>query len=230
MSIRLELPPSVVSEPGAFEKQLRDAGAILPKGRPGPERSSLRLWQNRTRPRSGSTKHEPAGRKIEDAFVLVDGVIGDAATKIIGVNRAHSVNDPSGRLSNSGSWKSWRDTVAEPARLSTILMFGICVALAAPLLAIINRPSFTICLFGRTRVGKSIATLLGASVIGIARIDDLITWNIKDARLEERISEFNDALFPIDDLSIMRGKQKDKYERIRDIAYRIRPRMVDRTA
>ena len=26
----LELPPSVVSEPGAFEKQLRDAGAILP--------------------------------------------------------------------------------------------------------------------------------------------------------------------------------------------------------
>ena len=155
------------------------------------------------------------------AFVLVDGVIGDAATKIIGVNRANSVNDPSGRLSNSGSWKSWRDTVAEPARLSTILMFGISVALAAPLLAIISRPSFTICLFGRTRVGKSIATLLGASVIGIARIDDLITWNIKDARLEERISEFNDALFPIDDLSIMRGKQKDKYERIRDIAYKI---------
>ena len=103
----------------------------------------------------------------EKAFVLVDGVIGDATTKIIGVNRANSVNDPSGRLSNSGSWKSWRDTVAEPARLSTILMFGICVALAAPLLAIINRPSFTICLFGRTRVGKSIATLLGASIIGI---------------------------------------------------------------
>ena len=74
-------------------------------------------------------KHKPAGQKTEDAFVLVDGVIGDATTKIIGVNRAHAVNDPSGRLSNSGTWKSWRDTVAEPARLSTILMFGICVAL-----------------------------------------------------------------------------------------------------
>ena len=129
-------------------------------------------------------------------------MIGNAATKIIGVNRANSINDPSGRLSRSGSWKSWRDTVAKPARLSTILMFGISVALAAPLLAIINRPSFSICLFGRTRVGKSIATLLGASVIGIARIDDLITWNITDPRLEERISEFNDALFPIDDLCI----------------------------
>jgi uncharacterized protein (DUF927 family) len=97
--------------------------------------------------------------------------------------------------------------VAEPARLSTILMFAICVALAAPLLAIVNRASFTICVFGRTRIGKSIATLVGASVIGIARIDDFITWNITDARLEERISEFNDALFPIDDLSIMRGKK-----------------------
>ena len=147
-------------------------------------------------------KHEPGWTEDRKTFVLVDGVIGDAATKIIGVNRANSVNDPSGRLSNSGSWKSWRDTVAEPARRSTILMFGICVALAAPLLAIINRQSFTICLFGRSRVGKSIATLLGASVIGMARIDDLITWNITDARLEQRISEFNDALFPIDDLSL----------------------------
>jgi putative DNA primase/helicase len=154
-------------------------------------------------------------------FVLVDGVIGNAATKIIGVNRVNSINDPSGRLSRSGSWKSWRDTVAEQAHLSTILMFGICVALAATLLAIINRPSFSIFLFGRTRVGKSIATLLGASIIGIARIDDLITWNIKDARLEERISEFNDALFPIDDLSNMKGSDKEKYLRIRDVAYRI---------
>ena len=140
------------------------------------------------------------------AFVLVDGVIGDAATEIIGVNQANAVNDRSGRLSNSGSWKSWRDTVAEPARLSTILMFGICVALAAPLLAVVKRPSFAINIFGRTRIGKSIATLLGASIIGIPRIAEMITWNIKDARLEERIAEFNDALFPIDDLSNMNGK------------------------
>src|SRR5262249_22701243 len=102
-----------------------------------------------------------------------------------------------------------------------ILMFAICVALAAPLLAITNRASFMICVFGRTRIGKSIATLLGASVVGIARIEDLITWNIKDARLEERISEFNNAVFPIDDLSNMRGNQNEKYSRIRDLAYRV---------
>jgi hypothetical protein len=217
---KLKLPPSVVSEPGAFGKRLRDAGAILPKGQ--EELKKLLAAVAKSDPPKESVYEAQTGwTQDKKSFVLVDGVIGNAATKIIGVNRINCVNDPSGRLSRSGSWKSWRDTVAEQARLSTILMFGICVALAAPLLAIINRPSFSICLFGRTRVGKSIATLLGASIIGIARIDDLITWNIKDARLEERISEFNDALFPIDDLSNMKGSDKEKYLRIRDVAYRI---------
>ena len=206
MSIRLELPPSwsVSREP------LKIISAMQARSCQRATRTCRIFFTvaKSDAPEEWVYEARTGWTEDGDAFVLVDGVIGDAATKIIGVNRAHSVNDPSGRLSNSGSWKSWRDTVAEPARLSTILMFGISVALAAPLLAIISRPSFTICLFGRTRVGKSIATLLGASVIGIAQIDDLITWNIKDARLEERISEFNDALFPIDDLSIMRGRQK----------------------
>jgi uncharacterized protein (DUF927 family) len=202
----LKLPPSVVNELSAFEKQLRDAGAILPKGDQDLN-DLLSAVAKSDAPEEWVYEARTGWTEDGKAFVLVDGVISDTASKIIGVNRAHSVNDRSGRLSNSGCCKAWSDTVAEPARLSTILMFAICVALAAPLLAIVNRASFTICVFGRTRIGKSIATLVGASVIGIARIDDLITWNITDARLEERISEFNDALFPIDDLSIMRGKK-----------------------
>jgi hypothetical protein len=217
---KLTLPPSVVSEARAFGKRLRDAGAILPKGE--EELKKLLATVAKSDPPEEWVYEAQTGwTQDKRSFVLVDRVIGNAATKIIGVNRANSINDPGGRLSRSGSWKSWRDTVAEPARLSTVLMFGISVALAAPLLAIINRPSFTISLFGRTRVGKSIATLLGASIIGIARIDDLITWNITDARLEERISEFNDGLFPIDDLSNMDGSDREKYQRIRDVAYRI---------
>jgi putative DNA primase/helicase len=217
---KLKLPPSVVSEPGAFGKRLRDAGAILPKGEEELKELLARVAKSDP-PEEWVYEAQTGWTQDKKSFVLLDVVIGNAATNITGVNRVNSVSDPSGRLSRSGSWKTWRDTVAEQARLSTILMFSICVALAAPLLAIINRPSFSICLFERTRVGKSIATLLGASIIGIARIDDLITWNIKDARLEERISEFNDALFPIDDLSNMKGSDKEKYQRIRDVAYRI---------
>lgn len=133
---RLELPPSVVCEPGTFEDHLRDAGAILPTN--DAQLKQLLEAVAKTRASEEFVYEAQTGwTEDRDAFVLVDGVIGDAKTKIIGVNRAHSVNDPSGRLSNRGTWKSWRDTVAEPARLSTILMFGICVPLAAPLLAII---------------------------------------------------------------------------------------------
>jgi hypothetical protein len=217
---KLKLPPSVVNEPRAFEKELRDAGAILPKG-DQEVKDVLSAVAKSDAPEEPVYEAQTGWTEDGKAFVLVDGVIGDTTSKVIGVNRAHAVNDFSGRLSNSGGWKSWCDTVAEPARLSTILMFGICVALAAPLLAIIKRPSFTINLFGRTRVGKSIATLLGASVIGIARIAQMLTWNITNARLDERISEFNDAIFPIDDLSNMEGGGKEKYQHIRDVAYRI---------
>jgi hypothetical protein len=100
-------------------------------------------------------------------------------------------------------------------------MFAASTALAAPLLAITGSQSFAFCLYGRTRSGKTIATLGGSSVIGIGRTENLIGWNITDARLEERLSEFNDLLFPIDDLSTMKGSDRDKYLRIRHLTYRV---------
>jgi putative DNA primase/helicase len=101
------------------------------------------------------------------------------------------------------------------------MMFAISTALAAPLLAITGAQSFAFCLYGRTRSGKTIATLGASSVIGIGRRQDLINWNISDARLEQRLSEFNDLLFPIDDLANMKGKTGEKYLRIRETAYRV---------
>ena len=133
----------MVHELGTFENSLRDAGAILPTN-DAQLKQLLEAVAKSAPPEERVYEAQTGWTEDLKAFVLVDGVIGDATTKIIGVNRANAVNDCSGRLSNSGSWKSWRDTVAEPARLSTILMFGICVALAAPLLAIVKRPSFTI--------------------------------------------------------------------------------------
>jgi hypothetical protein len=103
------------------------------------------------------------------------------------------------------------------------MMLAICVALAAPLLYFVKRrSSFTVNIFGETRTGKTIATLVGASLLGIARVEDLITWRITDTRLEQRLPEFNDAIFPIDDLETMREREgKEKYLRIRNIAYNL---------
>jgi hypothetical protein len=216
----ITLLPAVVSEPSMLEKELRNAGAILPK-----EASDLKELLEAVAKSDAPKQRIYAERTgwTEDGkvFVLLDGAIGDSTGRIIGVKLPGTANDRSGERSVSGNWQNWRDSVAQFGRHSTILMLAICVPLAAPLLAIINHRSFSINLVGRTRSGKTIATVAAASVIGTAREADLITWNITDARLEQRLVEFNDSLFPIDDLTGMRSADKARYQRIRDVTYKI---------
>jgi hypothetical protein len=102
------------------------------------------------------------------------------------------------------------------------MMLAICSSFAAPLLYVLKRQSFMICIFARTRTGKTVATLMGSSIPGIGQVAQLITWRLTDARLEQRLAEYNDAVFPIDDLETMREKSaKEKYLRIRNIAYNL---------
>jgi hypothetical protein len=216
----IKLLPAIVSDHLLLEKELRNAGAILPK-----EDDKLKLQLEAAAksdaPRDVVYADRTGWTDDRKAFVLLDGIIGEATTDIIGVNKETSATDFSGRLSTKGTWEGWRDSVGQLARHSTVLMLAICVALGAPLLTIINRRSFTINLSAPTRAGKTVATLVGASVVGTARDADLITWNITDARLEQRLAEFNDSIFPIDDLMTMRARDKDIYQRIRDLAYKI---------
>ena len=218
---RLMFPPSVVvNDPSEFENKLRDAGATLPKDK-NVLKQVLKAAAESDAPEQLVYETRTGWTTDRKSFVLPDEAIGTSKTKIIGVNRLHDVGDRSGRLSKGGTWKSWRDSVGDQAYLSTTLMFSISVALAAPLLAVAKRQSFAINLFGRTRVGKSLATLVSGSVIGTARTADLITWNITDARLEQRLAEFNDAVFPIDDLTTIKGGFKEQYQRVRNLAYNI---------
>jgi hypothetical protein len=216
----LELAPSIVNDLYQLEKQLRDAGAILPKEK---EELARLLIEVASSDAPEERVYEIHTGWIEDksAFVTINGIVGAASRNVVGIKRSSATDYESGRLSASGSWKAWRDGVAMPALHSSIMMFAICVAFAAPLLALVKWPGFAICLFARTRVGKSVATLMAASVPGIGRLEDLITWNIKDARLEQRLAEYNDTIFPIDDFMGMPGNYRQKYLRIRDIAYKL---------
>lgn len=215
---RLELPPSIVNETYAFEKRLRDAGAILPHD---GVKELLQDIAKSEAPKQMVYEAHTGWLPGRSGFVLVDDFIGESEQEIIGVNRANSANDPSGRLTKSGTWETWRSTVGEHARLSSLLMCSVCSAFAAPLLGVLGRESFTLCVSGPSRKGKSIATIMGASVVGIGKTTDLITWNITDARLEQRLAGYNDCLFPIDDLSVMKGGGREKYLHIRDNAYKL---------
>jgi hypothetical protein len=216
----IELLPSVVSDLAAFEKNLRDGGAVLPKD-DNERKQLLQAVAKSDAPVQWVYEAQTGWTEDRKAFVMLDGVIGDTSTDIKGVKRRNDVADLSGRLSTSGTVDAWRETVGKVSRHSTVMMTAISTALGAPLLGLINCPSFTISLFGKTRSGKTVATLAAGSVIGLARDTDLINWNITDTRLEQRLPEFNDMVFPIDDLMMMRGHDKDKYQRIRQLAYKI---------
>jgi hypothetical protein len=216
----LELAPSIVNDLNQFEKQLRDAGAILPKEKSELEKMLAQV-ANSDAPEERVYEIHTGWIEDKSAFVTVSGIVGDVSRNIVGVNRSKLIEHESGKLSTGGTWTAWRDSVGKLAKFSSTMMFAICVAFAAPLLAFAKWPSFAICLFARTRAGKSITTLMAASVPGIGRIDDLVTWNIKDARVEQRLAEYNDTIFPIDDLMGMTGKERDKYLRIRDLAYKV---------
>jgi hypothetical protein len=217
----LELAPSVVGDRPAFARKLRDAGADLPTDR-DDLKQTLEAVANSDPPEKWVYEAQTGWLNGQKAFVLTSGVIGKTKAKIIGVNPAKAAKDYTGRKSEQGDWQGWRDNVAEPARHSTTLMVAICAALAAPLLDVVRGQSFAINFFGPTRAGKSIATLLAASVIGIGRLVDLISWKITNARLDERLPEFNDLVFPIDDLNTMHGgNDRQKYQRIQNLAYAI---------
>ena len=218
-SARLELAPAEIHDVRLFSAKLRNAGAILPPD----DRQRIRLLRSVASSKAAKELVYAAETGWLDdrceIFVKADGVIGNANTNIIGINPNRDVADQSGHLSEAGTAQSWKAKVAPLASLSSIFMFAICVALSAPLLRIIHYQSFSICIIGRSRIGKTIATLVGASVRGIARMADLITWNIKEDRLEQRLVEYNDSIFPIDDLNKMRGSDRDRFERIEDVAY-----------
>jgi Domain of unknown function (DUF927) len=216
----LELLPSVVSDRAAFAKRLRDAGAVLPKNKHVLS-DVLEAVANSDAPEEWLYEAQTGWLPGRKAFVQVCGVIGEQDAKIIGINRSKAVSARSGIQSAAGTWKAWREGVAEPARCSTTLMLAVCAPLAAPLLDVMGRQSFTINLFGPSGAGKSMATLVAGSMIGIARTADLISWKITNARLEERLPEFNDSVFPIDDLNTMEGDYRNKYPCIRDLAYNI---------
>jgi uncharacterized protein (DUF927 family) len=218
---RIRLLPSVASSFNQFKNALLDAGAVLPKST-AQLRRLLEGVARSEAPEQWAYAPQVGWISEGKAYVTANGVIGDVPGRIVGVNTSSGIKEESGRLSNSGTWEAWRDNVAKRARYSSIMMLAICIALAAPLLYFVNRRSFTINISGKTRTGKTVATLVGASLPGIGRVQDLITWRITDTRLEQRLPEYNDAMFPIDDPETMREKEgKDKYLRIRNLAYNL---------
>lgn len=215
----VQIRPSEARDKRSFKGRLLNAGAILP--RTDDLANDLVERAVSSKPRSKVIFAERTGwLPRRRGFVRTRSFIGPHSGGIAGIRASHW-EDSQGSTSYRGTAARWSDTVGEMAKDSSFIMTAICAAFAAPLLTMRSQTSFAICLSGPSRSGKTVAISTAASVIGCKDRDHLLTWNLTNAHLEERLPAFNDSLFPIDDLEVISGTARDRYMRIRELAYRV---------
>ena len=123
------------------------------------------------------------------------------------------------KLGRRGSLRRWQNRVAKPARHSSRMVLGMCAAFAATLLEAAGQSLFGVQISGKTKTAKSTATLAAASVTGFARESDLPNFRTTDAALGELPAEFNDSLFPLNELGLLKGHNRGRQDRMHDLAY-----------
>ena len=127
------------------------------------------------------------------------------------------VNDRQvGVLESSRTLVQWQQQVAQRATYSTRLMLVLAAAFAAPLVRISGLQNFGINIFGKSKVGKTTALLVGTSVIGIGNERDLPNWNSTNSAFLETGRGFNDLLLPANEVGLLAGKRRDAYASIRE--------------
>lgn len=216
---KVEVRPSEAGDLIKFRRQLEDRYALLPSG------ETCRHFLAEAVKKDAENCYVFAARtgwrKGFRGFVLPSKLVGISKLAIVGVKPPASSNRYLDKVSNKGTVASWRTDVSERAADSSILVTALSAAFAAPLLRLCNQQSFGLCFSGPSRTGKSTATLLAASVIGIPSKSALPTWSTTDAALYERLPYYNDRLFPIDDLMTLKGNNASKFERVRNLAYQL---------
>lgn len=155
-------------------------------------------------------------RRSYGAFVCTDYVVGQS-DDIELLPPVHPMV-AAGRIASEGTLKSWQK-LAAIARYSTMMIVCLSAAFAAPLVSVLNRPSFALVLVGPSRCGKSTAQILAASVLGFGSEEDLPSLNATSAGLLATAITFNDLLLPINEVGTARGSKDEVYVALRDATY-----------
>lgn len=100
-------------------------------------------------------------------------------------------------VSQGGTLSDWQEKVAPLAVDNPVLIFSICAALAAPLLAMLRKDVIGFFLWARTSSGKTTALKVASSVwFGPGTI---MTWNATATALELAAREANDGVLLLDE-------------------------------
>jgi len=180
-----------------------------------------------------------AGKLIEQLFAEADekGVLGDLVRRngwqgdaFVEFNsdvKVHRIEGKSRRLwvqplqaptylgVSKGDITSWQQDVAVPAQASTLAMYAISVALAAPLArhaGLAEGVIFNIA--GLSSTGKTTVAKIAASVSGDP--EKIPDWNFTDTAVEELAAAHSDHLMILDDTERAR---EDPAKRLKPVAH-----------
>lgn len=151
-------------------------------------------------PRSRSVTGGGYASKNFDSFVFANEILQlPEATEKIKLAAGYDA----AMLVVKGTLKDWQVRVSTPAKHSKRLMFGLCAALAAPLLSIVGVPSGLFHFYGKSGCGKTSILKAAASVFGGE--ERLLSWNATGNGLEGLAQLYNDQPLILDEI----GQAKD---------------------
>jgi putative DNA primase/helicase len=116
-----------------------------------------------------------------EQFIFQQQVIGPPLPEDQMIRDDISV-DPRCQLSRRGTAETWRHSVGRLAQHSSLMICLCGAAFGAPLLDLLSMEGFGLCIFGPSRSGKSLATRVIASIIGLA---ELPAWSLTKSWLGE---------------------------------------------
>jgi hypothetical protein len=118
-----------------------------------------------------------------------------------------------------GDLAGWKKEVAVPCGYSDLAITILSAAFAAPLLKIVGRQSFGLNIYGRAKSGKSVVIVVGSTVGGVGREEELPNWAATSAAVGEACRVYCDRLMPINEVGLI--KKKDAYGKIQPTIFQI---------
>lgn len=133
---------------------------------------------------------------INGAYLLPNGeIIGTPSKPIYFTDRSSS----SLGYTTSGTLADWQREIAQNVRGNTSMMLGVAVALAAPMLSLLNNDSFGVHLFGNSGKGKTTILNIANSIYGRPR-ELKLSWCSTDVAMKNEAAARNDGFLTLDEI------------------------------
>ena len=164
---------------------------------------------------AASTGWLPDGKGFVTTYATIDSA--NRRQKILPPRRLNAAQRRGAKP--EGDLEGWKWEVAVPCGYSDLAITILSAAFAAPVLKIVGRHSFGLNIHGWAKTGKSVIVVVGSTVGGVGREEELPNWAATSAAVGEFCRLYCDRLMPINEVGLI--KKKDAYGKIQPAIYQM---------